>query len=71
MTPAEFRIARKTLGLSGPALARLLGIANVRTLRRWEAGDNDIPGPVVVLLTALMADGGVRRYFGLPYAGSR
>jgi hypothetical protein len=46
MTPAEFRAARHRLGLSAAAMARALGIGDGRTIRRYEAGECDIPGPV-------------------------
>jgi DNA-binding transcriptional regulator YiaG len=50
MTPAELKAARHTLGLSAAALARAVGVASERTVRRWEAGSRDIPGPVVRLV---------------------
>lgn len=53
------------MGLSAEALARLVGVQGGRTVRRWEAGDRDIPGPVIVLVTALMQSAAVRRYFGV------
>ena len=37
MTPAELRAIRASLGLSGPALARLLRVS-LSAVRRWEAG---------------------------------
>lgn len=65
MTPAELKAARHALGLSAEGFARLVGVASGRTVRRWEAGGQDIPGPVVVLLTAIMTNEAVRRHFGL------
>ena len=53
MTPAEFRRIRRALGLSAQGLARLLQVSDGRTVRRWEAGDRDIPGPVRVLMLIL------------------
>lgn len=57
MTPAEFRhIRRAVLELSQEAMARLLGISprhGDRTIRRWEDGSRDIPGPVVHLMRLL------------------
>ena len=42
------------MGLSADGLARILGIEGGRTVRRWEAGDRELPGPVVVVMeTAL------------------
>ena len=42
MSDAELRMVREYLGLSGEALAALLGVAD-RTVRRWEAGTHTIP----------------------------
>jgi DNA-binding transcriptional regulator YiaG len=50
MSPDEFKEARRKLGLSAQELATALGVADGRTVRRWEAGDRDIPGPAIVLL---------------------
>lgn len=66
MTPAEFKSARHALGLSAEGLAKLVQVQSGRTVRRWESGDSDIPGPVVVLVQALMESRQVRRHFGLP-----
>lgn len=49
MTAAELKAARHALGLSAEGFARLVGVESGRTVRRWEAGDRDIPGPVIVL----------------------
>lgn len=65
MTPDELKEARHRLGLSANALADLVGVSDGRTVRRWEAGDRDIPGPVQVLLRALLANAAVRKYFGV------
>lgn len=54
MTPAELRTARDTLGLSAEGLARVMRVQSGRTVRRWEAGDRDIPGPAIVLIEALL-----------------
>ena len=61
MTPADFRAARKTLGLSARGIAAALsGDAarriNPRTIRRWERGDSPIPAPVATLLPRLIAE---------------
>ncbi len=53
MTPAEFKAIRRGLGLSAQAMARAVGVSDGRTIRRWEAGDRDIPGPVRVLMLLL------------------
>jgi len=50
MTPTELKQARHRLGLSAGAFARAVGVSDGRTVRRWEAGDRDIPGPVIVLV---------------------
>ena len=53
MTPTVFRHIRQALGLSAEGLARVLQVSSGRTVRRWEAGDRDIPGPVRVLMLLL------------------
>lgn len=65
MTPDELRVARQALGLSAQGFARLVGIESGRTVRRWEAGERDIPGPLVVLLRVLLALRSARRLLGL------
>lgn len=42
MSPAEFRVTREFLGLSGPWLAAHLGVT-ARTGRHWEQGKYPIP----------------------------
>lgn len=39
MTPAEFKQARQSLGLSAQALADILGV-NIATVQKWEAPAN-------------------------------
>ena len=53
MTPAEFKAARHKLGLSANRCAEIFRIGSGRTIRRWEAGTQDIPGPAQILLTLL------------------
>lgn len=69
MTPAELKSARNALGLSADGFAKLISPpdrpSDGRTVRRWEAGDRDIPGPVVVLVKAIMESRAVRQYFGV------
>ena len=65
MTPTELKSARKALGLSAEGFARLMRVASGRTVRRWEDGSQDIPGPVTVLAGALIASRAVRRFFGV------
>lgn len=50
MTPSEFKAGRRGLGLSQSALARLFGVQSDRTVRKWECGERDIPGPAKVLM---------------------
>ncbi len=69
MTAADLRTARAALGLSAEGFARLVRVQSGRTVRRWEAGDQDIPGPVQVLTEALMASRAVRRHFALAIEG--
>jgi DNA-binding transcriptional regulator YiaG len=44
MTPQELKAARTELGLSAQAFARLIGVHDGRTVRRWEHGEAPIPG---------------------------
>ncbi len=53
MTPSELKKRRHALGLSAEGFARLTGAASGRTVRRWEAGDNDIPRSTLQLLRLL------------------
>ena len=53
MTRHEFKTIRHGLGLSAQAVARLLRVSDGRTVRRWEAGDRDIPGPAQVVMRLL------------------
>ena len=53
-TPDELKVARQILGLSAEGLAMMVRMGDGRTVRRWESGENEIPGPVTVVLeTAL------------------
>lgn len=53
MTAAQFKEARRKLGLSAQKLADLIGVADGRTIRRWEAGEAVIFGPVAKLMNWL------------------
>ena len=57
MTPAEFKQARRKLGLSQSDLAREwnMGENGARTIRRWEAGHTPV-NPVAAYCIALMLD---------------
>ena len=52
MTPNDLRHELRRLGLSQPALARMLAV-NERTARRWASGDQPIPSAVEALLPRL------------------
>ena len=56
MTPTEFKDARNELGLSANKMAQALGLADGRTVRRYEAGDRPIPGPVIIALGYMIRD---------------
>lgn len=71
MTPAELKAARHALGLSAEGFARFVRVASGRTVRRWEDGSQDIPGPVQVIVSALMESRAVRGHFGLHLDGDR
>ena len=53
MTPEEFKNIRERLGLSAYRLADIFQVRGSRTVRRWETGDRDIPGPAKVLIGLL------------------
>lgn len=65
MTPAELKSARRALGLSAEGFARVVGVESGRTVRRWEAGDRDIPGPVKVLVALALGSKAVRNALGI------
>ncbi len=55
MSPDTFKTGRRALKLSQNALAKLFELApGSRTVRRWESGKRDIPGPAQVLMKWLM-----------------
>ena len=64
MTPTELREARHHLEYSTAALARRLklGKNGGRTVRRWEAGDSPISGPVEVAIELMIADEPAQRH---------
>ena len=71
MTPAEFRVARESMGMSGPWLAAHLGVSD-RTQRHWEAGRYPIPDGVRLEIERLLADtdqhvtAHIERMMGMP-----
>ena len=66
MTPAEeFREARRKLGLSQNRAAAILRVESGRTVRRWENGERDVPGPALTLMRVLLGSAQARRIVGL------
>ena len=61
MTPDELKSIRHDLGLSAEEFAKLVRVSSGRIVRRWEAGDNEIPGPVAVLLELIDKSAEARR----------
>ena len=53
MTPATFKAIRQRAGLTQSGLAALLRIADGRAIRRWEAGERQVSGPVTILMEML------------------
>lgn len=53
MSATEFRSIRQGAGLSFHGLANLLRYNDVRTLRRYEKGSQDVSGPVSLLMEML------------------
>jgi DNA-binding transcriptional regulator YiaG len=64
VTPGELKSIRQSLGLSAEAFAKLVRVSNGRTVRYWESGDRDIPGPVIVIAEGLRDSPAVRDYLG-------
>lgn len=54
MTGAELRQARLALGLSQDEFAQLVRVSSGRTVRKWEDGERQIPGPVTVLVALFL-----------------
>jgi DNA-binding transcriptional regulator YiaG len=55
MTPATLKAIRQRAGLTQSGLAALLRISDGRAIRRWEAGEREISGPVSLLMEMLDA----------------
>lgn len=55
MTPSEFKAIRTRAGLTQTGLAARLRIEDLRTIRRYEAGERAISGPVSLLMELLDA----------------
>ena len=58
MTPNEFRQIRYKLRLSAQKMADalLMSPTSGRTVRRWEAGHSEIPGPVIVAIRFMLKE---------------
>ena len=56
MEPSDLRLLRRAAGLSQQALADLmnLGAGGGRTVRRWEAGEVAISGPVAIAVKSVL-----------------
>lgn len=71
MAPAEFRVIREWLGLSGPWLAAHLDVSD-RTIRHWESGRYPIPDGVRIEIeriedeTTRRVDAAVTELTGVP-----
>jgi DNA-binding transcriptional regulator YiaG len=50
MTPAEFKAARKHLGLSQVEMAKFLRLSDARVVRFYEAGKRAVSGPIQVAI---------------------
>lgn len=53
MTPEAFKAIRQRAGLTQTELAARLRIEDLRTIRRYEAGERAISGPVSLLMELL------------------
>ena len=53
MTPEAFVAIRRRYGLTQRQLARRLRIEDERTIRRYEAGERAVSGPVSLLMEML------------------
>ncbi len=62
LTPQELKSARHSLGLSAEGFARMVRVESGRTVRRWEAGERDIPGYVPLILDLGAAVPAARRW---------
>jgi len=50
MTGQDLRRSRLALGLTLDEFARLVRVSSGRTVRKWEDGEREVPGPVAVLV---------------------
>lgn len=65
MYPEHLKLVRQRLGLSVEAFARAVQVSSGRTVRKWEAGDRDIPGPLKTLLELVEAVPEARAWLSL------
>lgn len=56
MNPERFRAIRHKHGLTQGQLGAMLG-QTARAVRRWEAGDNQIPQEIAMLMEVLQGQG--------------
>lgn len=55
MTPVELILARQRLRMSREQLAEALQLQSASLLADWESGDDNIPGPVDLLVRQMLA----------------
>ena len=65
MTYDELHEAHRKLGLSVSRVARVCGVSDGRTVRRWWSGERSIPGPVLVLTQLLLDSAEARGLLGV------
>lgn len=53
MNSSEFKTIRQRAGLTQSGLAARLRISDIRTIRKWEAGERAISGPISILMELL------------------
>ena len=53
MTPAEFKAARLSLGLSARALAEIYGV-HLRTITKWESGQHRLKQADIAFMRGLL-----------------
>lgn len=57
MTPEQFKTIRKNLGLSVKDMAKALGLAEERSVRRYEDGTREISGPIKLCIKYIQTYG--------------
>lgn len=55
MTGEELRHARLALALTLDEFAQLVRVSSGRTVRKWEDGEREVPGPVSVLVELFLS----------------